>query len=254
MSVSVLDGVREKRIHYRNKRAFCQLVQKIPNPETANRDRSDDVQPAYRERKMRTGVFANSRTRADKKIHIDETHEQNKESHHRKAFRLSLQVLHQKDQKRSRKVEKYQPPRHPAPASGRTLYEPGGLFRQVSGKDDQVLREIEVRPDHYESEHQFAEIVKMASPKDTIHRNLVRQKRKHDHAEAKTTECPANDEQQAPNRREPVRLEGHNPVDSSKGHDERVNHHCRTAKSSSSPEPTGRLFMIFRSVLVRRPL
>src|SRR5215211_8660159 len=101
MSVSVLDGVFEKRIHYRHERPFCQLVQKIPNPDTAYRNWGNNVHPTYREPDMRAGVFADSRTRPDKEIHIDQTHEQNKDRNRRKPPWLSLQILHKKDQERS---------------------------------------------------------------------------------------------------------------------------------------------------------
>src|SRR5687767_3651160 len=102
-------------------------------------------------------------------------------------------------------MEYDQSPRYPAPPASRTLYEPARLFRNVAGVNDQVLRKVEIRPNHHERQHQFTEIVKMTPSKYAVHRDLVVQERENDNRKADAAQRPARYEQQAPDGREPVR-------------------------------------------------
>ena len=49
----------------------------------------------------------------------------------------------------------------PSPAAIQTPDIPGDLLRQIARIDDQILRELQIRPQHHERQHQLAQIVQM---------------------------------------------------------------------------------------------
>ena len=85
-------------------------------------------------------------------------------------LRVLLPVLLKQEQVRERKVEQDQDHADPEPACRHSRQVPARLLRNIAGVDDQELREIEIRPYHYEREAQLTDIVKMAFAEHATHR------------------------------------------------------------------------------------
>src|SRR5215204_1708849 len=97
MSMSMLDGVLEERVHNWHKRTIGQLTEKIPNPDSPDRDRGDNIHPGYKENSVLAPMLADPRAWTDQKVHVDEPHKENKDRDGRKLFRLSLEILLKQD-------------------------------------------------------------------------------------------------------------------------------------------------------------
>ena len=86
----------------------------------------------------------------------------------------------------------------------------------------------------------------MPFAENAIHRRFVRKRRQNRDRESEAAQRPAGDEQQAPNRRKPVRVERHHPINRRKADDQNKENHRRTAKTS-----THRPSICSASVIVR---
>src|SRR5205823_14787489 len=75
---------------------------------------------------------------------------------------IAFDVMRKQNQEWKEEVQHKNADRHDPPSALQALMIEGDLFRQVSGPDDEQLREGEIRPKHIEGEEEFAEVVQVA--------------------------------------------------------------------------------------------
>ena len=126
------------------------------------------------------------------------------------------------------------------PASAKPVIEERNLLRQVPCPDDEQLRERKVRPQHHEREQQFSEIEEM-QPRVEIRRQRfdVAQRGQDQNDERESRQPLASDEKESENRRIPVRVERHDPVDRRKRHRDDVDEQARCADDAESNRVSG---------------
>ncbi len=101
----------------------------------------------------------------------------------------------------------------PLPAAARPAQVPGDLLRQVAAPDDQVLGERHVRPEHGEGQHQVAQVVQPVGGRRLGHRPAAGQQDHDGDHHRQGRQRLAHAHQGAVDRRGPVRLQRHHPVD-----------------------------------------
>src|SRR6476620_826348 len=87
VSVPVLDGVFEERIHRREKRPAFKLTEVVPQPKSADSYRRDNVHPAHIETSALEPGRVDSRRRGDQPEHVEHAHEQYEQRHPYQRFR-----------------------------------------------------------------------------------------------------------------------------------------------------------------------
>src|ERR1700719_3314351 len=163
----VLDGLRKIRIAEGEKRLLLQIESEKAEPQRPERDGQNNVQPG------RHGTRSEFRARHPEQIH--ETHEDESHSALREHSLIALHILRKEQEKRHEEMEHQHDHRHDAPTAVQPRAIEADLFRLVPGPDDQQLGEIEIGPEHHESEEQFSQIVKMALLQDDGERPGARQ-------------------------------------------------------------------------------
>src|SRR6266849_1156930 len=154
----MLDGLRQFRVAQGEKRALLQVESKKAEPQSAEGNGQDNVQPGGH------GAGCEFRTRHPVEIH--ETHEDEPHGDLREHFRVALHILREEQEKRHEEMEHQHDYRDDAPAAVQPRAIEADFFRLVPRPDDQELREIEIRPEHHKSEEQFSQIVQMALLQD----------------------------------------------------------------------------------------
>ena len=123
------------------------------------------------------------------------------------------------------------------------------LLGGVGRVDDEELRERQVRPQHEEGEEQLAQVVQVRGVDDAVERPLLGEHHQHGDREGQRRQALADDVEQPPHRREPVRVHRHRPVDDGEGHGQ-AEHQQPAARQPGQLAGNRR---IAGAVLLRRP-
>src|SRR5262245_56187041 len=153
MSVSVLDRLFKERVFERHHRTLRQLTQKPPQPQAANRERTDKIERTYDKCSLFSSTGVDARAWSDQVKHIDGPKYQNEDRDRRQPLCPSLEILLEQDEEREGKMEEDQDQAYCSPAASHSRDEPFGFFRNVCRPDDQEMDKVEIRPDHYQSQH-----------------------------------------------------------------------------------------------------
>src|SRR6266496_5657360 len=121
----------------RQERPLAELPRKDGEPEPADSDRSENVHPVEPE-----AVPGERRLRQPEDLH--QLHENDEPRDRREDARIAVGGRGQEHQEGKDEVEEQDRDGDPAPASLQAAQVPGDLLRQVSGPDNQVLRERDV--------------------------------------------------------------------------------------------------------------
>src|SRR5450759_924648 len=162
------------------------------------------------------------RGRLDMPKNIDDAHEYKPGSEPDQRARLALQLAREQERERHGEVEHHKEQANSFPSAIQAAHVPRNLFGQVARPDDEPLREIEVSPDHDESEHELAVVVDFGVGEVLGYRLALAEDALDDHGKAESGERFTRDEEQAVDGRDPARLQRHHPVDHSEGNRERV--------------------------------
>src|SRR5260221_13305812 len=108
MPVAVLDRSLKIRILDRHQRPFRELAKIPPEPDPADRDRTDKIQPVNVKSTLFQTARYNAVARPYKPIHIDEPHKENENRERRDPSGTPLEVLLEQNVKRKRKMEQDQ--------------------------------------------------------------------------------------------------------------------------------------------------
>src|SRR5947209_2975052 len=100
-------------------------------------------------------------TGADNPEDIDETHHEDSQSHFSELGRTPLDVTRQQQQKGNKEVQNHQSDSYPFPATIEPAQVPRIFIRQISGPDNQELRESDVGPKDNKGQQKIAKIVEM---------------------------------------------------------------------------------------------
>src|SRR5229473_3800221 len=192
----VLNGLRQFRVAEGEKRHLFQIESENTEPQSAERDGQNNVQPG------RHGAGSEFRPRHPEEIH--KTHEDEPHGDLREDFRVALHILREEQEKRHEEMKNQHDHGDDAPAAVQPGAIEGDFFRLVPRPDDQKLREIEVRPEHHESEEQFSQIVQMALLQDAGERLGASQKHDDGDHERHRGDQLSRDEQKAINRGSPM--------------------------------------------------
>ncbi len=146
------------RCAQRQQRPRRQLPEEHRQPQSAEADRSREIQPGNRENRMRYIAESSAppaRTRRPRgrqimKIAIIQI-----------VFGFFLSGCDSSSANGSAKWNSSSDEAHPLPAAVQAPDVPDDFLRQIAGPNDQLLRERQVRPEHHEREHQLAQIVQM---------------------------------------------------------------------------------------------
>src|SRR6266478_924198 len=166
--VMMLDSLRQFGVAQREKRALLQVKCKEAEPQPAEGKGQNNVQPS------RHGTRCELRT--GHPIQIHKAHEDKPHGDLRKHFGVALYILRKEQEERHEEMEHQNDHGDDAPAAVQSRAVKADFFGLIAGPDDQELREVEIRPEHHESEEQFPQIVKMALLKDAGKRLAARQK------------------------------------------------------------------------------
>ena len=135
---------------------------------------------------------------------------------------VALDVAGQQHHVGQHEVEDHQGPAHVLPAVLRADPVVRDLFLRVRRVDDDELRERQVGPQHDEREQELPEVVEVRGVDHVVEGLFLRQAGQHEDGEREGREAPADDVEQAPHGREPVRVHRHRPVDHGEGDGETV--------------------------------
>jgi hypothetical protein len=94
-------------------------------------------------------------------------HEQHPRGNDDEPMWSALQVAREKQQPRHEEMKRHQEDGKILPAIGGARDHVGDLFNQIRRKREEVLREIEVRPQHHEREHQLAQVMEVMRLEET---------------------------------------------------------------------------------------
>src|SRR5882762_2929186 len=206
----VLQGLLKIRVANGKKRVLPQIESKKTQPQSAERERQNDVQPGWQ------GARGEFRPRHPEKIH--EAHENQPQRDFRENLRIAFHVLRKKQEKGNEEMKNQHEHGNGAPAAIQPRAIEADLFREIAGPNDQQLREIKVSPEHHESEEQLREVVQVALLQNTGKRLGAReQDYDGDHKRHRGDQL-SRDKEEAINRGSPVRRQGHHPVNGGEGH------------------------------------
>src|SRR5229473_1528450 len=218
----MLDGLRQFWVAQREKRALLQVKCKEAEPQSAESEGQSNVQPG--------GHGARSELRTRHPIQIHKAHEDKPHGDLGEHFGVALHVLREQQEKWHEEMEHQDDHRDDAPAAVQSGAIKADFFRLVAGPDDQELREVEIRPEHHESEEQFPQIVKMALLKDAGERLTARQKHDNSDHEGHRGDQLSRHEQEAVNSGGPMRRERHGPVDGCEAHHKNIKNDARSGE------------------------
>src|SRR6185503_1218412 len=114
------------------------------------------------------------------------------------------------------------------PAAPQPYQVPADFSQQVSGPDNQPLRERNIGPKDHEGKHELAEIMQIVDlehPRDRLDRRELYHE---PYGEAQCCEHFANHEDHAPDRRKPFGVQRHGPIDGTKSDGGSVKDDSRT--------------------------
>src|SRR5216683_173023 len=218
----MLDGLRQFWVAQREKRALLQVKCKEAEPQSAESEGQSNVQPG--------GHGARSELRARHPIQIHKAHEDEPHGDLGEHSGVALHVLRKEQKKRHEEMEHQNDHGDDAPAAVQSCAIKADFLRLIAGPDDQELREIEIRPEHHESEEQFSQIVKMAFLKDAGKRLTACQKYDNRDHEGHGGDQLSRHKQKSVDSGSPVGGQGHGPVDGRKAHHKNVEDDARSGQ------------------------
>ena len=220
MASRAFERRRQVRVADGEQRPLTQLREEHPEPETADRHRGGDIHPVDEED---ADVLAGdqppvrspgAKLRRHEHEDVDQPDEQEPGGERHEAPRRPLQIARQEQRKRHRELEEHEEERQVLPAVVDPDQHVRDLVGQVRRVDEQVLRELEIRPEHDERERQLAVIVKVRWLQDARHRLAPGEVRRDDDRERQPRQPEVPQEDEAEHRRIEVGVERHHPVDS----------------------------------------
>src|ERR1700733_7145220 len=178
-------------------------------------------------------------------IDVDHTREYNPGGNPHQRTRLTLQPAREQERERHRELEQHQKQRYIFPSAMQAKEEPRNFIRQVARPDDEQLREIEVRPDHNESQHELAMVVDFGIGKVFGHRLAFAEDPLDYYAETEGGKRLARNEDEAVDGRDPARLQRHHPIDHGKGDGERVDDESKSTHDAEAQRALTRYRVLF---------
>src|SRR5882762_8285682 len=206
----VLQGLLKIRVANGKKRVLPQIESKKTQPQSAERERQNDVQPGWQ------GARGEFRPRHPEKIH--EAHENQPQRDFREHSRVALYILRKEQEKRNEEMKNKHEHGYSTPAAVEPRAIEADLLREIAGPNDQQLREIKVSPKHHESEEQLREVMQMAFLQDVGKRLGAREQDHHRDHKGHRGDQLSRDKEEAINRGSPMRREGHHPVNGGERH------------------------------------
>src|ERR1700736_2369520 len=97
---------------------------------------------------------------------VDQAHKDQPNGHGRQDFGIALKVARKQQKEWDKKVEDDHDDGHHAPLAVQARIVKRDFLRQIAGPNDKKLGEIEISPEHQESEQQFAQVVSVAGLKN----------------------------------------------------------------------------------------
>src|SRR5260370_9036820 len=218
----MLDGLRQFRVAQREKWALLQVKCKEAEPQSAESEGQNNLEPG------RHGARSKLRTRHQIQIH--KAHEDEPHGDLGEHSGVALNILRKEQDERYEEMEHQNDHGDDAPAAVQPRAVKADFFGLIAGPDDQELREVEIRPEHHESEEQFPQIVKMALLKDAGKRLAARQKHDNRDHEGHRGDQLSRHEQEAIDGGGPVRRDGHGPINGREAHHKNIKDDARSGE------------------------
>src|SRR5260221_5197909 len=155
LKVGIADGQHRK---------LFQVPDEEKEPQTAGGKRRTNV-PYVRQSPGR-------KFRASHPEKVDQAHKNQPNGHGRQDFGIALKVARKQQKERDKKVEDDHDDGHHAPLAVQARIVESDFLRQIAGPNDKKLGEIEIGPEHQESEQQFAQVVSVAGVEKVLDRGL----------------------------------------------------------------------------------
>src|SRR5216684_4044719 len=187
----VLQGLLKIGVANRKKRVLPQIESKKAQPQSAERERQDDVQPGWQ------------------------------------SARGEFHVLRKKQEKGNEEMKNQHEHGNDAPAAIQPRAIEADLLREIAGPNDQQLREIKVSPEHHESQQQLREVVQVALLQDVGKRLGAREQDHHRDHEGHRGDQLSRDKEETIDCGSPMRREGHHPVNGGERHRKSVKNDAR---------------------------
>src|SRR5579864_9404603 len=192
----------------------AQIAAEVGKPETSHRERDQQIGPG--------DVEAGREVRLNQPEQIDVAHADEPDCQPNQTRDVTFERAREQQEKRHEELEDHQKKSYSAPTSMQPADVPGNFLGQVSGPDDQPLREGEVGPDHHKSQHELAVVMDEVRAQQLRHGLVPEQNALDDHGEAEGGDQLSGYEQQAVDSRDPAGIERHDPVNGGKRNRERV--------------------------------
>src|SRR5258708_27106692 len=148
------NGLRKVWIADREHGELFQVPDEEKEPQTAGGKRRTNV-PYVRQSPRR-------KFRASHPEKVDQAHQDQPNGHGGQDFGIALKVARKQQKERDKKVEDDHDDGDHAPLAVQARIVEGDFLRQIAGPNDKKLGEIEISPEHQESEQQFAQGVRVA--------------------------------------------------------------------------------------------
>src|SRR5579883_37541 len=181
---------------------------------------------------------------------VDQAHEDQPASELRNQSRIALEAAGEQQKKRHEKMEDDNGKGERAPAAGQTGAIKGNLLRQIAGPNDQQLGEIEVRPEQQEGKEQLAKVMKDARIQDARVRLGAREHNHDNNHESHGTDKLPGDVNEAVDRRSPMRLDRHDPINDGKADAEHIENNARAGEQL---EAAAQRAVFATDILLTRP-
>src|SRR5258708_16729458 len=178
LKVGVADGPHRK---------LFQVPDEEKAPQTAGGKRRTNV-PYVRQSPGR-------KFRASHPEKVDQAHKNQPNGHGRQDFGIALKVARKQQKERDKKVEDDHDDGHHAPLAVQARIVESDFLRQIAGPNDKKLGEIEIGPEHQESEQQFAQVVSVAGVENGGWRAESRREEQHGPQLPPTQKAPARHRQ-----------------------------------------------------------
>src|SRR5581483_92925 len=223
----------EFRVAERKQRLALQVPGEKAKPNADQRDGDDKVEPNQA---------------PVRQVRPREPEEVNQAHEDQPAGELGAAGEQQK--KRHKKMEDDNDKGKRAPAAGQAGAIKGNLLRQIAGPDDQQLGQIEVRPEQKEGKEQLAEVMKDARIQDARVRLGAGEHNHDNNHQSHGTDQLSRDVNEPVDRRSPMRLDRHDPVNDGKADAENIENDARAREQL---EAAAQRAVFATDILLTRP-
>src|SRR3984957_1791360 len=214
----------KSRVVQRQQRHAFQLPEINGEPDCANEHDKDQVKKHGTEEN-----FIRFERRLNEPVNIDHTEHEHHAGDAGKSLDAALHIALQEQQEGKRKMEHDEDQGDFGPGAHGTRHVPGNFVFYIGGPDDEVLREIQVGPEHGKGQHQVAEVVVLLRGDGVVVRGLAGAAAQQHDDEGYGGEDADDHENHAVNGGEPFRLEGHDPIDHGEGQDKSPDDNSRAS-------------------------